>query len=230
MSKGHVVFCIPILNKPFDVTVRSLEACLPAVEAAGYTHGMAQILNFPYISAARSNMLRAALDAKADHIVFIDYDVSWRPQDMVKLLDTEGDVVAGTYRVKIDDETYMGALDTDENHRPIVRASDGALKSKLVPAGFLRITKDAVDCFMDAYPELCYGPRYHQSVDLFNHGVHNRVWWGEDYSFARRWCEKCGDLWTVPDLDIDHHTKDRVFPGNLHSFLLRQPGGSEAKD
>lgn len=206
----------------------ALEASLPVLEAAGYEHGIAQILNMPYISAARATMLRAALDAKPDHIVFLDHDVSWRPEDMLRLVQAEGDCVAGTYRVRLDEEQYMGALETDGDGRPIVRA-DGALKSKLVPAGFLKITPAGVDKFMGEYPELVYGPRYHQSVDLFNHGVRDRVWWGEDYAFSRRWCEKCGDLWTLPDLSIDHHTFDgKVYAGNLHQFLLRQPGGSES--
>lgn len=189
---------------------------------------MVQVVNIPYISAARANMLRAALDAKADIIVFIDYDVSWKPQDMVKLLQTEGDVVAGTYRCKIDEEQYMGTIETNPDHTPQVRQSDGAIKAKLVPAGFLKVTKEAVDAFMVAYPELCYGPMYHQAVDLFNHGVHERIWWGEDYSFARRYREKCGDIWLVPDLDLDHNTKEKVYVGNFHRYLCRQPGGSEA--
>lgn len=223
----RVVFCIPILGRPFAATVAALEACLPAVEAAGWAHGMVQIVNNPYISAARATMLRAALDAKADAIVFIDYDVSWKPQDMVALLETEGDVVAGTYRSKIDDECYMGTIETDAAHRPVVR-EDGAISAKLVPAGFLKVTKEAVDSFMVAYPELCYGPQYNLSVDLFNHGVHDRIWWGEDYSFARRWKEKCGPIWLIPNLDLDHNTKDKVYRGNYHKFLLRQPGGSES--
>jgi hypothetical protein len=223
LETKHVVFCIPIWMQPYRATLDALEACLPMVEAAGYTHGIAQILNFPYISGARANMLRAALDAKADMVVFIDHDVSWRPEDMVTLLNTPGDVVAGTYRCKVDEEQYMGVLETQDNI-PLGR-EDGALLSRLVPAGFLKITKEAVDHFMGAYPELCYGPRYHQSVDLFNHGVHERVWWGEDYSFSRRWRECGGQIWTVPNLNIDHHTKEKVFKGNLHEFLMRQPGG-----
>jgi hypothetical protein len=173
-------------------------------------------------------MLRAALDAKADAVVFLDYDVAWRPEDLLKLIQTEGEVVAGTYRCKQDDEYYMGTWETHENFVPIVRQSDGAISAKLIPAGFLKITPEAVDRFMVAYPELCYGPMYHQAVDLFNHGVHERVWWGEDYSFARRWKDKCGDIWLVPNLSIDHHDKGKVYKGNLHKFLLRQPGGSEA--
>lgn len=177
-------------------------------------------------------MLRSALDAKADVIVFLDYDVSWAPGDLLKLIETEGDVVAGTYRCKTEDgptsEFYMGTWETDETGIPKGRKSDNAISAKVVPAGFLKITKEAVDAFMVAYPELCYGPMYHLSIDLFNHGVHGRLWWGEDYSFSRRWKEKCGDIWIVPDLSIDHHAKDKVYKGNLHEFLLRQPGGSKS--
>jgi glycosyltransferase involved in cell wall biosynthesis len=223
-----VVFCLPIWQQPAKETIASLKASLPLIEAAGYEHGLAQIVNMPYISAARATMLRAALDAKADVVVFIDHDVAWRPADLVKLIQTDGDVVAGTYRVRLDDEQYMGQLQVDDSNRPIARASDGALRSNLAPAGFLKVTKEAIDRFMVAYPELCYGPQYHLSIDLFNHGVHERIWWGEDYSFSRRWRACGGDLWTVPDLSIDHVAKDKTYRGNLHQFLMRQPGGSNA--
>lgn len=232
MDKKKVVFCTPALDSPVEPYFESMKASLPLIEGAGWEHGYAAQQGCPYISAARANMLRAALDAQATVIVFIDYDVSWRPEDLLKLIETEGDVVAGTYRCKTEDgpteEFYMGSWNTNEDFTPKQRASDGAISAILIPAGFLKITLKAVDDFMVAYPELCYGPMYHQAIDLFNHGARDRIWWGEDYSFARRWREKCGDIWIVPDLSIDHHTKDKVFKGNLHQFLLRQPGGSEA--
>lgn len=224
--KTKVVFCLPVLRRPYQACLDSLEASLPLIEAAGYDHGMVQIVDNPYISAARANMLRSALDAKADIIVFLDYDMSWRPGDLLKLIQTEGDCVAGTYRPKIDNEQYMGTIETHADHTPVVRESDGAIAAKLIPAGFLKLTKEAVDTFMVAYPELCYGPQYHLSVDLFNHGVHERIWWGEDYSFARRYREKCGPIWIVPDIDLDHNKDGKVYRGNFHRFLTRQPGGS----
>lgn len=229
-GKTKVVFCIPVVNRPFQACIDSLAASLPLIEQAGYEHGLVQTLNNPYISAARATMLRSALDAKADIIVFLDYDMSWRPEDLLKLIQTEGDCVSGTYRPKIDNEQYMGTIKTNADATPVVRASDGAIAAKTIPAGFLKLTKEAVDTFMVNYPELCYGPQYHLSVDLFNHGVHERLWWGEDYSFSRRYVEKCGDIWIVPDIDLDHNTKDKVFRGNFHKFLQRQPGGSECSN
>jgi len=234
MSKGKVVFCTPSLAGPTRPYLASLEASIPLIVGAGWEEGYAQQIACPYISAARANMLRAALDAKADVIVFIDYDVSWRPHDLLKLIETEGDVVAGTYRAKIDDVQFMGTIETTgaPDHLPLVRESDGAIMAKLVPAGFLKITKNAVDHFMSSYPELCYGPNYHLSVDLFNHGVRDRIWWGEDYAFSQRWRATGNDIWLVPDLELGHHAFDRdgthkVYAGNFHRYLLSQPGGSE---
>jgi hypothetical protein len=120
--KKKVVFATPVLGRPAEPYLAALEASLPLIEAAGWEHGYATQVNCPYISAARANMLRAALDAKADVIVFLDYDVSWQPEDLLKLIETEGDVVAGTYRCKTEDgpteEFYMGTWETHPNFHP----------------------------------------------------------------------------------------------------------------
>jgi hypothetical protein len=222
-----VVFCIPTINKPYQVMRDSLEASLPLIKAAGWDEGAVYQIGCPYISAARALMLRKALDAKATVVVFIDHDLSWAPGDLLRLIETEGDVVAGTYRFKGDPEEYMGAIFPGLGGYPIVR-EDGCIKAHSIPAGFLKITRRGVNKFMAAYPELLYGEACSPAVDLFNHGAHEGVWYGEDYAFARRWREKCGDIWLIPDLNITHHRPDVAYPGNFYNYMLRQEGGSES--
>lgn len=218
-KQTKVVFCVPTRDKPSAPFVNALEACVPAVEAAGFDHYAVSTVGNPYISNARNEMLRKALDQWADMIVFIDDDVSWQPEDMVALLKAEGDVVAGTYRFKKDDEEYMGMLEVGESGRPLVR-EDGAIKAHRAPAGFLRVTRFAVAEFMREYPELVFGDSLNPSIDLFNHGAYKGQWWGEDYAFCRRYNEKCGQVWILPDLNLNHHSKDKVYEGNLHKYLL----------
>lgn len=222
--KRKVVFAIPSLEGPTEALVNALRSAVPSIIAAGWDEGCTFETGCPYISAARARLLRKALDAKADVIVFIDYDLSFSPEALLKLIETEGDVVAGTYRYKRDEEEYMGVLWPTINGIPKPRA-DGCIRADRVPAGFLKITKEAVDKFMGAYPELIFGPRYHPSVELFNHGVMDGVLWGEDYAFSNRWNKCGGEIWLVPDLDITHHAKLKSFPGNYHQYLLRKPGG-----
>jgi glycosyltransferase involved in cell wall biosynthesis len=227
MSKGKVVFAIPTLKKPLQVCIDSVEASIPLIKEAGWTQGIVSEIGCPYISCARSTMLRKAMDADADVVVFIDHDLSWEPAALLRLIEAEGDVVAGTYRFKREPEEYMGALLPDINGRPQVR-DDGCVKAHSIPAGFLKITKNGVNRFMLEYPELCYGDRFALAVDLFNHGAHEGRWYGEDYAFARRWNAKCGQIWTIPDINLTHWDGDRPYPGNFHQYLLRQDGGSES--
>lgn len=223
-----VVFCIPTRDKPSAPTIASLEASLPLVEAAGYDHALTHETGNPYISGARANCLKRAINGKGDIFIFIDDDVSWRPEDMLKLIQTEGEVVSGTYRTKEDDPNYMGHILQDKKTgRPISMREDGCFECACVPAGFLKVTKEAVAKFMHGYPNLCYGPPWDQAVDLFNHGAHKGLWFGEDYAFCRNWRDIGGKVWLIPDMEIYHHdwkTGD-IYKGNFHQYMLRQPGG-----
>lgn len=225
--------CTPTRAKPSAPYFASLSASLPILEAAGWelvsgTPDVAPLtleIGCPYISVARATMLRKALDAKADAVVFIDDDVSWEPDAILHLLQVPDPVVACTYRFKSEPEDYMGSNMTTPSGTPLCR-EDGLIDMFSIPAGFLKVTRDGVNRFMREYPELCYGERCNPSVDLFNHGAIEGTWYGEDYAFAKRWRERCGNIWLIPNLQIDHNAVDgSVYPGNYSEYLMRRPGG-----
>jgi glycosyltransferase involved in cell wall biosynthesis len=238
--------CIPFFGKPFPQTLKALEASVPLLRDAGWdVHAQIEVNN-PYISSARNIMLRKALDRYADVIVFIDHDVSWDPGDLLALVETPGDVVAGTYRFKKDEVEYMGLAMPDIHGQQQVRwqgpcndpydpAFQCAILGHSAPAGFLKVTANAVDRFMRAYPELIYGLAYAPSIDLFNHGVKDNVWWGEDYAFCRNWRDLGGELLLVPNLNISHWRRDEgggytEFKGNYHWYLATCAGGARAPE
>ncbi len=225
-----VAICTPTMVKPLPAYVDSLAASAPALDSAGFEHSTVFEVGCPYISAARATTLSKAMKWGADVVVFIDHDIEWKPEDLVKLIQTPGDVVAGTYRYKTDEEvSYMGAINTDpEDHRPIGR-KDGCLSAYRIPAGFMKITIAGVERFKAAYPELVIKDG---GIDLFNHGAYQGVWFGEDMAFSRRWHDEMGEpIWLIPDIDLDHHdSSGNVFKGNYHEFLLRQPGGANEGD
>lgn len=226
-KKKKVIFCIPTITRPYQQCLDSLEDSLPLIIADGWEEGMANSIGCPYISRARETMLTKAMKVGADVIVFIDHDLSWDPQDLLTLINTEGDVVAGTYRFKKEPEEYMGALIPDIHQRPQVR-EDGCIKGFCVPAGFLKVTRGAINRFMLRYPKLQYLDDGTLTVDLFNHGAHEGVWYGEDYAFCRNWLAIDGDIWIVPNLNITHWLGEAPYPGNFHEFMLCQPGGSKS--
>jgi hypothetical protein len=227
----QVVLCTPTLCRPNPAYLAAVEASVPALDAAGIKHETIFRVGCPYISHARAEMLRKALDTSADTYVFIDHDVAFRPQDLVALIKADGDVVAGTYRFKKSgDAEYMATWICDGEGRPMLRPTDGALRADRVPAGFLKITRNAVRHLMRKFPELCYGEPERPAFDLFNHGAHEGIWWGEDYAFSRRWRSIGGDIWLLPWLRLDHHGEDQAYPGCLHEWLMRLPGGSKHEE
>lgn len=221
-----VVFCTPSLGGPTKPYIAALEQSIPLITAAGWQEGYAQEVANAYISGARATMLRKAINAGADVIVFLDYDVAWNPPDLLRLIQTPGDVVAGTYRYKEDEEKYMGFVSIDEAGQPTYRA-DGCIKADFVPAGFLKVTRQAINRFMLAYPDLVYGEPCLPHVDLFNHGAIEGIWFGEDYAFCLRWREIDGEIWIIPDLEIDHYARtpeggDKPYKGNFGAWLQKQ--------
>lgn len=228
-----VVICCPTYTRPHQATLDAVEAAIPAMEAAGIDHNIVWEISNPYISGARAAMLRKALDAGADEIVFLDHDVSFAPRDLLLLIQTPGDVVAGLYRYKKpgEPEEYMGGLIYDQITGMPIGENAGpdetlVLKAERVPAGFLKVTRNAVAHFAKSYPALLYGDVLSPSVDLFNHGAYDGKWWGEDMAFSRNWIDCGGTIWVIPDLNLTHHSADEAFAGNYHLFLQRKPGGA----
>lgn len=224
-----VIFATPSLAGATAPYWESIKNCLPLIEKHGWEHQHVQELGNPYISAARSIMTRKALDTKPDVIVYIDYDVSFEPEDMLKLLEAEGDVVCGTYRYKTDEEEYMGDVEGNIDGIPITRSTDNAILAIRQPAGFLKVTRKGIQRFMKGYPELCYGDPDNLSVDLFNHGAFQGTWYGEDYAFCRNWRAIGGQIWLLADLNLTHNHKQadgtyKAYPGNYQKFLEKELG------
>jgi glycosyltransferase involved in cell wall biosynthesis len=218
-----VAICTPTRNKPHKAYLDALERSIPVLNEAGIDHQAVFEVGCPYISAARATMTQKAMKAHADVLVYIDDDVEWEPEGLLRLIQSEEHVIAGTYRFKKDEEAYMGTLKSDEDGRPLVR-KDGLIDFDWVPAGFLKVTREAILEIMLAFPDLVYGQKFNRCVDLFNHGAYKGLWYGEDYAFSRRWNE-IGKIWLIPDLNLTHHNPDAAFPGNFHNFMRRQPGG-----
>lgn len=237
-----VIICTPYMKNPPKVFVDSMKATSDALKEHGYEGGCILEVGNAYISYARMILLRNALDHAPLCIVFIDYDLEWDAASFMRLIETEGDVVAGNYRYKQPKVEYMGTLigaDPQKTgiQRPIVR-EDGCVMALCAPAGFLKITPNAVNTFMKHYPDRIVQPYWRPSIDMFHQGAKGGTFYGEDFAFCRDWRNIGEHLWIQPNLNISHHewTTDEQrangegethgHPGNFHEWLLQQPGGS----
>jgi hypothetical protein len=212
-------FCVPVYpDEPYPQMMEALNAEIPFLEKGGWGSEVIYQKGLPYISASRALLLHSALKADATAIMFIDQDISWEPGSAVRLLETEGGFVCGAYRFKHDDEHYMGGL-REISNGVAARRDDGCLEAYMMPAGFMKVTREAINQMIKAHPELCCGEPCSPHFDLFSHGVIEGEWRGEDAAACIRWWQMGEKVWCLPDLNITHHSKDKDYPGNLAKFL-----------
>lgn len=217
--------------------MKSLVATIDLCEKAGHEVvpiEQSLLMGCCYIQVVRNELVKAFRDSKADVLFFLDDDMSWKPEDALKLIEMPDLIVAGAYRYKTDMEDYPIVIHSDDAGRANVRESDGAIHGSQVPTGFLRIRKEAIELLCVKHADRAYfkrenGAKREGYIDLFPQGLEDGQWVGEDYAFCRLWERMGGEIWVVPDMTLSHHGRGVEYSGNYHEYLMRQPTGSNAK-
>lgn len=153
-------------------------------------------------------------------MVFVDSDISWEPGTLLRLLSHDVDYVAGAYRFKRDGEDYP------VNHLPKPELwadpETGLLEVADVPTGFLRLRREGLQKFYDAYSMKSY--RHGSAPDLdcrcmFDLEYRDGQFYGEDFVFSKRWRDLGGKVWVDPELAIRHHDGGKTYAGHFGNWL-----------
>ena len=224
---------------------------------AGFDVAIVMLGNDALITRARSAIVAKFLDnPAATHLLFIDADISFAPEIVVRMLRFDRDFVAGLYPAKIldwqqavqhfgrTDETleeagfaYVGALCAGD----ALKTENGFATGTYAGTGFQLIKRGVFERLMKAHPETKYKalhafPRPSQPSDnlyaLFDCMIdpETGVYLSEDYAFCRRWRAVGGEIW----LDLTSrltHTGSYSFRGNAsirHSDILSVPATKSA--
>lgn len=211
-------------NRQFN---ESLMGTLELAKSRGHEIVLSKYEGSCYVQLARNELIKIFLDTDCEAIVFTDDDLRWEPKDLLRVIETPGDITCAVYRRKQYHEDYPVVIFTNPDDTPAVRA-DGCILGKDIPAGFMRIKRSVIERLISAHPELEYvnfvdGKEITGFYDLFPQGVHNRRWVGEDFAFCRLVRELGGEILVVPDVTIGHFGFGLWFDGNYHKFLMKQP-------
>lgn len=218
--------CVPFIN--------SLNSAARLLKKHNYSPGYACVWHNPYIQMARNKLVEQFLNSDCDIFMFVADDVEFSPEDLLRVVETPGKVVAGAYRVKAEKEHYPVYINRGPNGIPLTRF-DGCISAQRVQTGFLRIHRSVFEEIILNYPELAYygtkdGQRVGGSHDFFPQGVYKHKWIGEDYAFCDLWTGIGGKIWIVPDINIIHYEGEESYPGNYHEYLKALPGGINYKE
>ena len=186
------------------------------------------------VSAARNALSSRVLDdAAISHILFVDSDVGFRPEAVVKLCDYGEPFCGCLYPARqVNRERFFAAAAQSANGEAAWRAgldfvghsailkTEGAIK---VARGFVEVTalgggltlvaRAVLERMRDAYPHLVVaaGERQLQLgaaktyAQFFESMPNDKgVYLSEDLAFSKRWTDIGGRIWACVDEEVSH--------------------------
>ncbi len=157
------------------------------------------------IADARNKLVARFLASDCSDVVFIDSDLSWSPEDLLRLASFDVPFVAGVYqrksRSKIDFAVKFGPT--------IGMDAQRLMAVQRVGTGFMRLRRDCLERLVAANPGLRLetpadpaDPNLHA---LFDTDIVDGQFVGEDFLFCDRWRAIGGQVLIDPAMNFGHH-------------------------
>jgi hypothetical protein len=207
------------------------------------------------ITRARANLVTQFLDdPAATHLLFVDADIGFTPEQVFRLIEAGADVVAGVYPIKRvnwgkakramgDDRADLPAASLDyvlEIDNPDhVMVVNGFTRVRYAGTGFLMIRRHVLE-------QMCAHPNY-ASLQFFREHSHDTLagspnrfalfesmvdrasgtYLSEDFAFCKRWTDIGGEIWADLESRLDH-VGPAVFHGDVASQFAAAPAAPSA--
>lgn len=201
-APGGVCIAIPSYGAMSPVAVFALAAGIRALTAAGIPYDVVMLGGNCHVDDARNCIVRTFLESDSEHLLFIDADLTYSPEDLLRIIGHKRDVVAGIYPRRDDGPTYpVRHLKT-----PTLQAeSDGLLEVEGVPTGFLKLSRAALSKLAERATKY-----FEQEGDptltplIFERSVEGTTRFSGDYTFCRKWRALGGQIFIDPEIRFGH--------------------------
>jgi hypothetical protein len=207
------------------------------------------------ITRARANLVTLFLDdPAATHLLFVDADIGFAPEQVFRLIESGADVVAGVYPIKrINWDKARRAMESNRLNVPaasldyVLEINDpdrvtvvrGFTRVRYAGTGFLMIRRHVLE-------KMCTHPHY-ASLQFFREHSHDALagspnrfalfecmiepnsgtYLSEDFAFCKRWTDIGGEIWADLESSLDHFGPS-VFHGDIASQFAAAPTAADA--
>lgn len=198
------------------------------------------------ITRARASLISQFLDdPSATHLLFVDADIGFEPDQVLRLIQCGADMSAAVYPIKRIDwdkvaktiasgrpnpaaATLKYVFEVDDPNAVTVKA--GFIKVRYAGTGFLMIRREALERMCAHYPQLKF--KRDHSLDaatvsdnrfaLFECMIaEDGTYLSEDFAFCKRWTDIGGEIWADLTSKLSH-----VGPMAFHGDLSSQFAGA----
>lgn len=212
-QRTPVMICTPVYRDcSWQYTRALVDTCI-TLDRFGAHHRCQMVIGNSNLPRARNELVAEFLASDCATMIFIDSDMGWVPNDVLRLLSSEHEVIGAVGRKRTDAPNkdpnvwcawFLGQdLETDDF---------GAIKVGGVGTGFLKIDRSAFEKIAAAEPDRKRRPLAHMSdkvgqgfYDFFRFGDGpNGECIGEDYQFCNTWRSIGNSVWIDPAIALTH--------------------------
>lgn len=183
--------------------------------------------NESLITRARNILTAMFVESECTHLMFIDADIEFQPEDIIRAIAHDKDILAGAYPKKALPVQYAINFKFIDKEKRRVRVENGAAEVLDASTGFFMIKRRVVEKMMAEYPELHYkndsniDPKFNEyCYALFDTIIDQRDnrYLSEDYCFCRRWQDLGGEIWIDLNTKLNH-VGSYTFEGDISKIV-----------
>ena len=196
----------------FKVSLRlavSLARFAQAAPRYGIDIQIGSICGCSVVSRARNLLVQDMLDSPCDYLLFIDSDINFEPDDIIRLMawaeDPKKGIVAAVPRTRSEDKVYITNLEYDENGELTMNGM-GLVRAERVATAFMLIRREVLVTMAEANPDWKYYDKRSDRVVpcLFDFKLAEEGYIGEDFLFCDRARELGFEVWIDPTITLGH--------------------------
>ena len=201
----------PILGRPESEFAESIAVAMATFVRDGVPFERFTVQNDSMVHRARNAIAHRFLASECTHMLMVDSDMVFRPEDVLSLAHADVDVVGGVCSRKVlGSGPVLEAIECGETR------DDGLVEVSRIGTGFLLVSRHALERIAEAFPDDVYVAR-HGDADHAGQEVHaffqsplvGRELVSEDYFFCDRWRSIGGKVWAHAG----------VRPGHIGSYV-----------
>ena len=188
--KPTVMIAMPCYDSVKVSTMVSVIKVIQQLAKSGVAVGI-NTMKSPLIHQARNYLTSVFLNSDFTHLLFLDSDVEFEPEAVLRMLVAKKDVICTPYRVKsmeVDKKMYTVELKKDARMEPgeIIEITAG-------PTGIMLINRDVFKKIIEKFPDLKIknpvfpeaGPDHKYYYNFFDFTFEDGYSAGEDVSFCK---------------------------------------------
>lgn len=211
LKQAHLIIATPMFNgRATSQYMCSLWNTTHKLRDLGINHAW-HIVQGSTVERARNLLVARFLSIpEATHLLWVDADQGWKPEDVLRLLALDRDVLGVPIRKKTDRLDWNVSF-----HGTEARLQGGTLQCDEIGTGFTLVKRHVFERMMKEFPERKLEP---SDLELVKHGPHVKEYYyafyaptleghsfvGEDLAFCRLWSSIGGEVWCDPSGCISH--------------------------